>query len=145
MGFVPFVNHQSFRSSPEIRAQPASEPIGSHECVVAVRQVVVQGGKAALLALHLHARQAAVSRSRIAGRSPVVRSAVHRETGRQRSIGANDQRILPRAAVPLLQFAAHERLHFLQPANGVHHLIAGTVLVDEPIDGLVDDRASPPA
>lgn len=73
--------------------------------VVAVRQVVVQGGKTAWLACHLHFRKLFPFETRVAGRSPIVTSVVHRETRRQRAIRPNNQRVLPGATVPLLQFA----------------------------------------
>src|ERR1700693_1254023 len=79
------------------------KPADGPRCVVAVSQVVVQRGEAALLALHLHLSELLFLEARIAGRSPAVRSAVHGETGRQCSVRANDQRILPRTAVPVLQ------------------------------------------
>src|SRR5579871_6588633 len=91
-------------SSPLKSVEGLSErPSDRAGCIVAVRQVMVQGGKATLLAFHLHAGKLFLLESRLARRSPVVRRAIHREAGSKRPIGTDDQRILSRAAVPLLQ------------------------------------------
>src|SRR5579862_4719695 len=109
----------------------SSEPVGSlfqnpadrAGRVITVRQVMVQRGETVRLAFRLHVQKLLFFETRLAGRAPVMRGAVHRKAGRQRSVRADDQRVLARAAIPILKLAAHESLHLLQAAYGVHHLV----------------------
>ena len=64
---------------------------------------------------------------RILDRAPVMGGRIHREARRQRTVGANDQRVLPRATFPRRHFAAHKLFHVLHVLALVRHLVAFVV------------------
>src|SRR5215471_20018755 len=71
---------------------------------------------------------------------PVVSSRVHWKARCQRPIHPDDDVILAGAAAPRFDLATHEILHFVQPLDRIHHLIALALLVDDPIDKVINAR-----
>ena len=65
--------------------------------------------------------------------SPIVSGVVHGKTRRECSIRADNQPVLASTAAPMSTNPTHEALHVLQARNGVDHLPALTLLVDEPV------------
>src|SRR5260370_1263845 len=106
------------------------QPLHHASGAVAVRNVVSQRRKAIWLAALFHFRELFDVELLIGNRAPVVRRVVHGKAGRESSVSADDQPVLPRAASPVLADAAHEPLHVLQTRNRIHHLPALALLVD---------------
>src|SRR5579862_590683 len=69
--------------------------------VVAIRKIVVQGREAMLLTSLLHACQLTIFKFVVIDVSPIVSRSVHGKTWSDSSIGANDDVVLARTAVPL--------------------------------------------
>ena len=113
------------------------QPLNHARVVVAEADDVVQRREAVRLARLLHLVQRTGLELVVLDRAPVVMRAIHGEARRQRSIRANDQRVLPGAAVPILKSAAHELLHLGNARRGVRHLVAGSLLGDQPIEQLI--------
>src|ERR1700720_1272327 len=115
-------------------------PQPSHHAgrAVAVRDVVAQRRKTIRFAPFFHFRKLLDVELLIADRPPVVRGVVHRKAGSKGSVSADDQPVLSGAASPVLAAAAHETFHVLQTGNRVHHLPALALLVDEPIEKIID-------
>jgi hypothetical protein len=63
-----------------------------------------------------------------------MRGGVHRKTGSQGSVYANDERVLTGAAVPWLEVAMHEVLHLREPLDRVRHHVAGLLFFDQPVE-----------
>ncbi len=66
--------------------------------------------------------------------APIVIRVIHWETGREGTIRADNQPVLAGAATPVLACTAHESLHILQARDGIHHLVALPLFVDQPIE-----------
>src|SRR5262249_17382433 len=153
-----------------VRDQVGPDELEDPRIVVAVRQIVVQGREAVLLASLLHRRKLAAIELVLIDVSPVITGTVHGEAGSDGTIGRDDDMVLGGATLPFreMQLAvlvlddagsmhqtigkvpvqagavaiptealevgtaghADERLDFLQALDGVHHLVAGFVLLD---------------
>src|SRR6185312_16622698 len=108
--------------------------------VVGHGEVVVEGGEAGEAARLLHGGQYLDYELVMADRAPVVGGGVEGEAGGEGSVHAHDERVLAGAAGPGALFAAHEALHLLEALDGGHHLVAGAVLRDDPVNGFVHPR-----
>src|SRR2546421_7211520 len=86
----------------------ARDPLQHALGVVAVGEDVVAGRKTVLRALLLHLVELLNVELRVLNRAPVVRRRVHREAGRERAVGAYDERVLARTTLPRRNFAAHQ-------------------------------------
>src|SRR6266478_5430173 len=110
------------------------QPLHHAGRAVAVRDVVSQRRKAIRLATLFHLRELLDVELLVADGAPVVRRVVHGKARSECPVGSNDQPVLPGAAAPVLADAAHEALHVLQAGNGIDHLPALALLVDEPVE-----------
>src|SRR6266852_918772 len=77
----------------------------------------------------------------VSDRSPIVFRVVHGEARRKRSICSDDQPVLSGAAAPVFADTTHEAFHVLEAGNGIDHLPALPLFVDEPVQEIVDDRS----
>jgi hypothetical protein len=105
--------------------------------VVAVTQDVVAGRETMLGAIDLHFIKLLDIKLVIADYAPIVRRRVHRETRRQRAIGANDQRVLSRATLPGWNLPPHQQFHVFHVLDGVDHLVA---MIDSLVVKIVEQR-----
>src|ERR1700758_4482207 len=88
------------------------EAVGHHQVpqelddsrvVIAIRQIVIECGEAVLLAGLLHLLELPALEIRLIDIAPVVSGRVHGEAWRDGAIGADDDVILARAAVPFAE------------------------------------------
>src|ERR1051325_10084103 len=79
--------------------------------VIAVTEYVIARRKTVLGAIDFHLVKLLHIKLVIAHYAPVMRRRIHRETRRERTVGANNQRILPRATLPGWHFPAHQQFH----------------------------------
>src|SRR5437588_12245314 len=91
----------------------ARDPFQHALGVVAVGEYVVACRETVLRALLLHLVELLTVELRVLNRAPVVRRGVHGEAGRERAVGAYDERVLPGATLPGRNLSAHEFLHVL--------------------------------
>src|ERR1700722_13239955 len=89
------------------------QPLHHARDVVAIRDVIAESGKAVRLAAVFHFGKLLRVELLFADAAPIVFRVVHRETRRDRAIGADDQPVLSRAAAPMFADAAHKSLHIL--------------------------------
>lgn len=167
-------------------ARPSLETVGDHlfpdplddsRVVVAVAKVVIQSREAMALARVFHLLQLLGLELRRIDVSPIEARGIHGKTRSHRTIGADDDVILTRPAIPVREVQAalgiahdprhgsdhlfdiavrfgsvsgptvffqvkprrhaHERFHLLQALHGIHHLISGLILLDDPVHQLV--------
>ena len=71
---------------------------------------------------------------------PVVRRRVVRKARCQGAVGSDDEAAAPRPALPGLDDTAEEALHVFEVLHRVDHLIPAAVLLDKPVEQLVDPR-----
>src|SRR5262249_25534666 len=100
------------------------DPANHASIVVDVADDVVQRRERVEFTLLLHVGQLLLVKLRISDSTPVVSCGIHREAGRQGSVGADDQRIPTGAATPRFDMAAQEFLHLQQPRLLVDDLVA---------------------
>src|SRR5262249_32271032 len=118
----------------------ACEPFHDARSTVAICNVISQRGKTIWFAALLHFGQLFQVKFLIFDGAPVVMCVVHREAGCKRTVRADNQPVLPCAAAPMLSDSAHEAFHVLQASDGVHHLPPLALLVDKPVEKIVDHR-----
>jgi len=78
-------------------------PLDDPGVVVAVSEIVIERREAVLLASLLHVGLLGAIEREVIDIAPVNGCGIHRETRRNRSLGADDHVILPGAAVPLAE------------------------------------------
>ena len=108
--------------------------------VVAPAEDVIQGGKAVsltafLLMIELHGVELVT-----ADNAPVIAGGVHGEAWSQRTVDADNHRILAGSAVPREMVAFHEVHHLPEARVRVHHLVAGILLFRQPLNGVFNCR-----
>ena len=106
--------------------------------VVAVRHVVAQGREAVGLATLLHFGELFQIELLILDCAPIVFGVIHREARSEGAVGADDEPVLTGAATPVFAYTAHEALHILQARNGINHFVALALLVNQPVEQIVD-------
>src|SRR5215475_6433555 len=114
------------------------EPLHDAAHVITIRDVIAQGGEAMRFAALLHFPELLEIELVFLDGAPIVGGVVHRETRGQGAIGADDEPILATTAAPVFSNAAHEALHVLQAGNGVDHFVALALLVNEPIQEIIN-------
>ena len=63
---------------------------------------------------------------------------IHRKARSKSAVSPDNQRVPPGAAAPRLDIAAHEFLHLQQSLLLVYDFVALPVLVDNPVNQLID-------
>src|SRR5260370_31253329 len=115
------------------------EPIHDTSCAVTVGNVVAERRKTVRLAALLHFGQLFEVELLIFNRAPIIFRVVHGEARCKGSIGADDQPVLAGTAAPVFAGTAHETFHVLEPGNGIDHLPALALLVDQPVEEVIND------
>src|SRR6266478_7648161 len=103
---IPPTSARSVLEAPRPAFHPVGDGLGPHPLdhagvVIAVSEVVVQGGEAVTLTSVLHLLQLSLLELRMVDVAPVKGRRVHRETGRNRAVGADDHVVLPGPAIPV--------------------------------------------
>src|SRR5690242_11410333 len=116
------------------------QPLHHAGRAVAVRDVVAQRRKTIRLAAFFHFRELLDVELLIGDRAPIVRRVVHGKAWSKSSVGPDDQPVLSGAASPVFTDAPHETFHVLQTRNRIHHFPTLALLVDEPVQKIIDHR-----
>ena len=114
------------------------DPANHTAVIVDVADDVVQSREAVQFTFFFHFRELMLVELRLAHNTPVVCRGIHRKARSKCAVSPDNQRVAPGAAAPRLDIPAHEFLHLQQSLLLVYDFVALPVLVDNPVNQLID-------